>query len=258
MENKNGINNKTRNIIGAIIIFLVFIVIFSKAINKDRSNINETNTNIAEESKIIEINSLSFKETKIDIDIKETKEIELKVLPGNANVRGLELCTSNNQIANLEKTYIWNIENNLTLKIRPIAEGNCEIFVKSENGVESNKVIVNVVDNARIEQEKKAKEEQARKAAEEQTKKQTTKSSTNANTQKSNSNSQNNSVQKNTSNKSSTTASNSNNSHGKVIYRTPTGKRYHFDPDCGGKNSYQVTLDVAISAGLTPCQKCAK
>ncbi len=42
------------------------------------------------------------------------------------------------------------------------------------------------------------------------------------------------------------------------IYRTPTGKRYHLDPDCGGKNSYSVTYDQAISAGLTPCQKCAK
>lgn len=57
---------------------------------------------------------------------------------------------------------------------------------------------------------------------------------------------------------SSTSPSNSNNSNGKTIYRTPYGKRYHFDPDCGGKNSYTVTLNDAISAGLTPCQKCAQ
>lgn len=37
-------------------------------------------------------------------------------------------------------------------------------------------------------------------------------------------------------------------------YRTPTGKRYHLDPDCGGKNSYRTTN----IAGLTPCSKCAK
>lgn len=42
------------------------------------------------------------------------------------------------------------------------------------------------------------------------------------------------------------------------IYRTPTGKRYHLDPDCGGKNSYAVTYDDAIAAGLTPCKKCAE
>jgi len=42
------------------------------------------------------------------------------------------------------------------------------------------------------------------------------------------------------------------------IYRTPSGKRYHLDPDCGGKNSYEVTMESALSAGLTPCQKCAQ
>lgn len=41
------------------------------------------------------------------------------------------------------------------------------------------------------------------------------------------------------------------------VYRTPYGKRYHYDPDCGGKNSYKITLKKALSAGLTPCKKCA-
>ena len=42
-----------------------------------------------------------------------------------------------------------------------------------------------------------------------------------------------------------------------IVYRTPYGKRYHFDPDCGGKNSYTVSFDEALEAGLTPCKKCA-
>ena len=37
-------------------------------------------------------------------------------------------------------------------------------------------------------------------------------------------------------------------------YRTPSGKRYHLDPDCGGKNSYRTTN----ISGLSPCAKCAK
>ena len=37
-------------------------------------------------------------------------------------------------------------------------------------------------------------------------------------------------------------------------YRTPTGKKYHLDPNCGGKNSYK-TSDIS---GLDPCAKCAK
>jgi DNA-entry nuclease len=43
-----------------------------------------------------------------------------------------------------------------------------------------------------------------------------------------------------------------------AVYRTPSGKRYHLDADCGGKNSYQTTLREATAAGLTPCAKCAK
>ena len=41
------------------------------------------------------------------------------------------------------------------------------------------------------------------------------------------------------------------------VYRTPTGKRYHLSPSCGGKNSTPTTLQAAQSAGLTPCKKCA-
>ncbi len=60
-------------------------------------------------------------------------------------------------------------------------------------------------------------------------------------------------TQKQTSTKKET---NSPNSNGTAVYRTPSGKRYHYDPDCGGKNSYKISLDDAKSSGLTPCQKC--
>ncbi len=42
-----------------------------------------------------------------------------------------------------------------------------------------------------------------------------------------------------------------------TVYRTPSGKRYHLDPSCGGKNSYEVSYEDAVGAGLTPCKKCA-
>ncbi len=41
------------------------------------------------------------------------------------------------------------------------------------------------------------------------------------------------------------------------IYRTPSGKKYHFDPNCGGKNSFTVTLEEALDDGLTACEKCS-
>ena len=42
-----------------------------------------------------------------------------------------------------------------------------------------------------------------------------------------------------------------------TVYVTPSGKRYHLDPDCGGKNSSATDLDRAINMGKTPCKKCA-
>jgi hypothetical protein len=40
------------------------------------------------------------------------------------------------------------------------------------------------------------------------------------------------------------------------VYRTPSGKKYHLDSECGGKNSYSVTMQEALDAGLTLCSKC--
>ena len=42
------------------------------------------------------------------------------------------------------------------------------------------------------------------------------------------------------------------------VYRTPSGKKYHLDAECGGKNSYSVTMEEALEKGLTPCSKCAE
>ncbi len=41
------------------------------------------------------------------------------------------------------------------------------------------------------------------------------------------------------------------------IYRTPSGKKYHFDPECGGKYSYETTIEEVRKAGLEPCARCA-
>ncbi len=60
-----------------------------------------------------------------------------------------------------------------------------------------------------------------------------------------------------TTTKKQTTTQNAPKGDGRTVYTAPTGKRYHFDPDCGGKNSSATTLDNALSRGLTPCQKCA-
>jgi len=41
---------------------------------------------------------------------------------------------------------------------------------------------------------------------------------------------------------------------GDTVYITPTGKKYHINATCGGKNSYSVVVSVA----LDNCQNCYK
>lgn len=52
-------------------------------------------------------------------------------------------------------------------------------------------------------------------------------------------------------------ASQPNTQNERKVYRTKTGKRYHYDAHCNGGDYYEVTLSDAQNAGLTPCQKCA-
>lgn len=235
------------------IFLIVLSIIATPSSTKETSNNNtEENTinevNEFQENPKIEITKLYFPESNIELDVNETKDILLEIEPTNADISSLEFCTSDNKVATIENHNLENLENKIAVKINPISEGTCEVYVKTDNNIESNKVTIKIIDNERIEQEKIAKEEQQQKEAEEQAKKvaeeQAKQKAKEVNTSS-------------TSKESSTSSSNSNNTHGKVIYRTPYGKRYHFDPDCGGKNSYQVTLDAAKSAGLTPCQKCA-
>lgn len=41
----------------------------------------------------------------------------------------------------------------------------------------------------------------------------------------------------------------------RTVYITPTGKKYHYDAECGGKNSSPISLDKA-KASYGPCSKC--
>ena len=43
-----------------------------------------------------------------------------------------------------------------------------------------------------------------------------------------------------------------------LIYASPSGKRYHDNPQCPGKNGVQITWDDVRRRGLTPCKKCVK
>lgn len=259
---------------------LVFLVLFVVVIPKDspapapagdvasvssaeESADEPSDAEEAEEEKP-EITSLHFEETELQLDINENKDLTLEIGPENADTQDLQYCTSNEEVAKLEKAEETSGENKINLKLIPASEGECEVFAKTSKGVESNKIQVKIIDNERILAEEKARQEaeekaqqeaqeQARKAAEEEQ----ARAKAEQEKKKAAEEAKKNTSASSSGNKSSSSSKNNNNSHGKQVYRTPHGKRYHFDPDCGGKNSYQITMGAAISAGLTPCKKCA-
>ena len=343
--NKNdsvkNVNGKIKLIIILVLTILLFLIVISgsKHQNVSQNQMNDVLSSTNEYQEKIAITSLKFNEKEIELDIKETKDVILEILPENANIDNLEICTSDNNIATIEKSSEKNFRNfenaentnntaiiensvnsintentenvenlinaetiegtvnKIILKIKPISEGECEAYAKS-NEVISNKIKIKVIDKEKIErekeeqkakqekveqelkakQEKEEQEQKAKQEKEEQEQKakkekeeqeQKTKQEKKTQEQKTNQKKQNtttgaqinrsSSASNATSQKKQTSSSsNSNNSHGKLVYATPKGKRYHFDPDCGGKNSYQTTLDAAKARGLTPCNKCAK
>ena len=55
----------------------------------------------------------------------------------------------------------------------------------------------------------------------------------------------------------SSQSSGTQNTQSRMVYVTPTGKRYHYDGNCNGGTYIESTLDQALARGLTPCKKCA-
>lgn len=181
------------------------------------------------------LKELIFDNCSVELNINDTKEIKLKINPENADIGHIQCRTSDEKISFLEQI---NFEK---FKITAVSKGECEIWVESDNAeIKSNRIFVKILENElETQQGDFIKNKQSNEPIK------TLDSSENS---KSNS-----TISKS---KSSSTSKNSNNTHGKSVYRTPKGKRYHYDPDCGGKNSYKTTLVEAKNAGLTPCQKC--
>lgn len=218
---------------------------------------NEVVENITEKE-IVPIEKLSFSETDIEIDIKETKDILVNILPSNADVIEMKFNSSNAQIASFSKDILKSTSSTLYGKLQPVAEGQCEIFVESNN-VKSDIIKVTVIDKERIENERKAQEEQAQKEAQERAEREAReKQAQKEAEEKAQKEAQEKAQKQSQSQKSSASSSQSSTNNSRTVYITPTGKRYHLSPTCGGKNSSATTLSHALSIGLTPCKKCAQ
>ncbi len=228
---------------------------------------NEISTNTTETQKI-SIENLTFYDTNIEMDIKETKDIFVNVIPSNADISKIKFYSTDSQIADFSKNFSLSNFSTIYGKIKPLAEGECEIYVES-NEVKSNMVKVTIIDNERIENERKAQEEAERKAQEEAQKKAQEEAERKAQEEaarKAQEEAQRKAQEEATRkaqtqtqpNKATTAESQPTTNNGKTVYVTPTGKRYHFSSTCGGKNSSASTLSQALARGLTPCKKCAQ
>ena len=159
----------------------------------------------------------------------------------------IEFISSNPDVAEI-KYSSTALTTHVYYDITAVSPGETTVYVQTKDGIiksEEIKVIVTGETTTESTTETSTKEETA-------TEKQTS-SQKETTTKKETSTKKVTTTQKQTSTKKET---NSPNSNGTAVYRTPSGKRYHYDPDCGGKNSYKISLDDAKSSGLTPCQKC--
>lgn len=244
----------------AVFVLAVLITPFTSS----NTNDNQTEQTVANEEQKIGLESLGFEESELQIDVKETKSILLNVNPTGATLENIEYKSTDEAIVKVEKDEQLDNTESIYVKITPVSEGTCEVYVKS-NDIESNKIKVTIVDNERIEREKQQAEEQAKKeaeaaaaaaAAQQKQAEEQAKAKSSSQTKQATSSSS--TSQSTTTKKSTSTQSSSGQTKSQTVYVTPTGKRYHYSSTCGGKNSTATTLDNAKARGLTPCQKCAK
>lgn len=282
-------NNKKLQTLLPIFLFVILCLTLPKVSeenNKIESNDNQINTINSVEEVVEEVKeskvlpeSLEFLYKTAEIDINETKDFILNVMPKEAQFEDVEIVSSDENIIKVEKNVGQIEKGKVSFKVIPIAEGEATVLAKFGDIKTPDNILVNVVDNNRIEEEKKQQEEKERLEEQKKTTVQTTNvtkenkqttsgSVTQSNTKTTSSSENNKKTTSNNSGKQNSTTSNSNsytssstvtsttNYNGQTVYVTPKGKCYHYLSTCGGKNSKATDLDSAKASGYAPCQKC--
>lgn len=65
-------------------------------------------------------------------------------------------------------------------------------------------------------------------------------------------------IKSNSASSNSTNSNSSANYHGKVYTGGSSSKRYHYEAECAGKYSHEITWDEVSRRGLTPCGNCVE
>ena len=208
---------------------------------------------------ITELEFLRTDDVKLDLtsNFKSSKNSYFYVKGNDAfKIDDIEFISSNPNVAEIKYSRTA-LTTHIYYDITAVSPGETTVYVQTKDGIiksEEIKVIVTGENTSESTTEPTTESVTKETSIKDET---TTKKQTNnqkeTTTKKENSSKKVTTTQKQTSTKKET---NSPNSNGTAVYRTPSGKRYHYDLDCGGKNSYKISLDDAKSSGLTPCQKC--
>ena len=168
--------------------------------------------------------------------------------------------TSSEQIAKGENLIVNNVEENTQNTINTVNVTNATNTTNTQSEEQTTNVSIEntTEETAQPKQEEpKSSTPSSYSSTASSSSKASTSTSTSSSTQsKSTKQTTSSSTTKQSSSGSSTSSSSTQNSQ--TVYVTPTGKRYHLSPTCGGKNSTATTLSNAKSMGLTPCKKCAQ
>lgn len=168
--------------------------------------------------------------------------------------------TSSEQIAKGENLIVNNVEENTQNTINTVNVTNATNTTNTQSEEQTTNVSIENTTEETVQpkqEEPKSSTPSSYSSTASSSSKASTSTSTSSSTQsKSTKQTTSSSTTKQSSSGSSTSSSSTQNSQ--TVYVTPTGKRYHLSPTCGGKNSTATTLSNAKSMGLTPCKKCAQ
>lgn len=200
------------------------------------------------------IKSIHIDSPDVTLDLDQSQTFKVEIEPSKANIEEKDVVISDTSLITLTNV----VDQSLTIKANQ-NEGMATLYIMT-NGVESNKVTINIVDIKKAkekvaQEEKEAKEvaekekqeaEAAAKALEEQKQAEAEAAAKALEEQK-----QAEAVQSNES-----TPNNAIPNTG-TVYLPKNGKKYHSNPNCSNMKSPQaVSLEEAQSLGYEPCSKC--
>lgn len=185
------------------------------------------------------IKSIHIDSPDVTLDLDQSQTFKVEIEPSKANIEEKDVVISDTSLITLTNV----VDQSLTIKANQ-NEGMATLYIMT-NGVESNKVTINIVDIKKAK-EKVAQEEKEAKEVAEKEKQEAEAAAKALEEQK-----QAEAVQSNES-----TPNNAIPNTG-TVYLPKNGKKYHSNPNCSNMKSPQaVSLEEAQSLGYEPCSKC--